>query len=204
MENRKLIGFAMITLGLILLFLIVYFIFFHNFYGPAEEVNVQLEEKKVLTEIPHKEEIKEEKKPVNDEAKPKKKIDTTNAVVRQLARLFAERFGSYSNQAGYGNIEELKVFMSKRMSVWADRYIKEEIAKHPQVDIYYGITTRAVTIEEKEFNTENGQAKYVVSTQRFEATGSMDNKTSRQQDIVITLIKEDDAWKVDSAIWQAE
>jgi hypothetical protein len=126
---------------------------------------------------------------------------TKDDVVRK-ATSFAERFGTYSNQANYRNITEAKIFMTARMQAWADDYLAQLRAGSSTANVYYGIITRAVAREIKDFDPEGGNAVILVHTRRQEANGSMDNigKTFNQ-DITIKLIKSANTWLVDSAVW---
>lgn len=136
------------------------------------------------------------KKPVTP-----KKISKSD--VEKMAASFAERFGTYSNQAGFSNMVDLKIFMSRTMQVWADEYVVKQTKVNN--DIYYGITTKAVVVETKNFNDESGQATVLVKTRRREATVTTSNVSKVfNQDITINIIKEDGAWKINSAYWEKE
>lgn len=123
--------------------------------------------------------------------------------VEKMASLFVERFGTYSNQANFSNMIDLKMFMSKGMQVWADDYVVKQTKANN--DIYYGITTKAVVVEMKNFNDDSGQATFLVKTRRREATMTTSNVSKVfNQDITINFTKEDGAWKVNSAYWEKE
>jgi hypothetical protein len=122
--------------------------------------------------------------------------------LKRMAGLFAERFGSYSNQSDYSNINDLKIFMSRKMCVWADNYVTEQ-KKSGLTAIYYGITTKSVSEEVKNFDEDSGLAVILVSTRRREANGTTNNVSNIfNQNILINFIKENGIWKVDSASWQ--
>lgn len=122
--------------------------------------------------------------------------------LQRLAGLFAERFGSYSNQSNFSNISDLKIFMSQKMAVWAENYVAEQ-KKSDSKDIYYGITTKSVSQEVKNFDEDSGTASILVSTRRREANGTTNNISNIfNQNILINFIKENGIWKVDSASWQ--
>ena len=94
------------------------------------------------------------------------------------------------------------MFMSKRMKGWADIYIFEnrDIAQQP--DIYYGITTKAIGKEILTYDDDIGRASVLVHTRRREAVGSTNNASQVfSQDVTITFIMENSAWKIDSAFW---
>jgi len=123
--------------------------------------------------------------------------------LKRLAASFAERFGSYSNQSNFGNITDLKIFMSRRMQGWADDYINARRGDGSANDLYYGITTKAVAQEVKDMDDDTGQASILVQTRRREATGSILNTSNVfDQGVLVSLIRENGSWKVDSAVWQ--
>ena len=122
---------------------------------------------------------------------------------KQLASIFVERFGSYSNQSSFSNINDLKMLMSKKMQRWAENYVREQKEQAQAADIYYGITTKAVAGEVEEFDDDAGKAVILVRTRRREALGTTVNiSNAYNQDALITFVKEDGAWKVDSAVWK--
>jgi hypothetical protein len=144
----------------------------------------------------------------NEQQPVEKKVATTTPAemtkdeVARAATSFAERFGTYSNQANYRNITEAKIFMTARMQNWADSYLAQLRAASSTASVYYGITTRAVSKELNDFDPEGGSAIILVHTRRQEANGSMDNfGKSFNQDITIKLIKSANTWLVDSAVW---
>ena len=198
--NKNFFSVIFILLGLLFLGIIVYFIFFHDFSVP--EVVIP-EDKNVNTLVQKEPAVKkEEPKVITQTAK----TTTVNLEedLKRLALSFAERFGSFSNQAGYQNIKDLKVFMSSSMGEWADKYIQDEIAKNISASIYYGINTKAISAKIQDLDTEGGTAKILISTQRAESTGSTGNTARFAQNITISFVKEKGAWKVSSANWQAK
>lgn len=123
----------------------------------------------------------------------------------RMAGSFTERFGSFSNQSNYSNILDLKIFMSEKMKRWADNYIAEQRERGVKQDIYYGIITKHIAKELKEFDEDLGRASVLVNTRRREATISTSNISNVfNQDIEVNFVKERQVWRVDSAYWQAE
>lgn len=200
-NNKKYIAILVIFFGLLFLAVIIYFVFFNKpesepAPAPAQE---QQETTQPAAQLP-----KEEARPVKVEpqvAVPKRTFGQEDLKI--LAASFAERFGSFSNQSDYGNIRDLKIFMSAKMGVWADDYIQKEIAKKTDTSIYYGITTKAIAKTVEKWDEGSGAASVRVSTQRRESTGAAANAASFSQDILVNFVKEAGAWKVDSAYWQA-
>jgi hypothetical protein len=144
-----------------------------------------------------------EQQPIEKKIATATPAEMTKDEVARAATSFAERFGTYSNQANYRNITEAKIFMTARMQTWADSYLTQLRAASSTANIYYGITTRAVAKEIKDFDPAGGSAEILVHTRRQEANGSMNNigKTF-SQDITIKLIKSANTWLIDSAVWE--
>jgi hypothetical protein len=121
--------------------------------------------------------------------------------LRRVASFFAERFGSFSNQSDYENIDELKVLMTARMRTWADSYVTAQREAKQGSAVYFGVTTRAISTDVTEFD-EAGPATVKVSTQRSQESGETFKTKVYYQDMVIDFVKEGEIWKIDSAIWQ--
>ena len=95
--------------------------------------------------------------------------------------------------------------MSEKMKRWADNYIAEQRERGVKQDIYYGIITKHIAKELKEFDEDLGRASVLVNTRRREATISTSNISNVfNQDIEVNFVKERQVWRVDSAYWQAE
>ncbi|PKL72017.1 hypothetical protein CVV26_03325 [Candidatus Kuenenbacteria bacterium HGW-Kuenenbacteria-1] len=127
----------------------------------------------------------------------KAKID-----LEKIAFNFIESLGSYSNQSDFQNMIGLKVFATSKMQDWIDNFIKQEKAKIKSINIYYGITTKALAIKKNNFNTEKNQTELLINTQRQEAKESTQNIKTYYQDILVKLVKEGDDWKIDGVEWK--
>lgn len=206
--NKKIIGIAVIIIGLIALIGFIYFMFFYNFSsGNSARTNKNPVKEAPVGEIsglPSKQpaENSSQRAVINIKKQNKTENKVTEEDLKRMAASFAERFGSFSNQVNYGNINDLRIFMSVKMKNWADRFIKKETAKNVNSGIYYGITTKAIAEQVNQFNDDSGRAQITVSAQRREAVGALGNAVGFQQDIIINFIKENGIWKVDSAVWQ--
>lgn len=204
MNTRKTLAILVIILALIILAVVIYLLFFYNF---GEDIRIFQGQREVLPQGEEKqaEERQIVKRVVEKEeevAEPPKEEDITRFNLQKTASSFAERFGSYSNHSNYENITDLKVFMSKKMIVWADRFVKEAREKSDYTDIYQGVVTKAVSSEVKHVNESGGEAEVLVKTQRIESSGTMSNFSTEYEDVLIAFVKENGAWKVDSAYWQ--
>jgi len=133
----------------------------------------------------------------------KNQPENLEANLKRLAQSFAERFGSYSNQSNFENIEDLKPLMTSSMIEWANKFIEEERKKVEEISEYFGVTTKAVSVSTKFFNEEEGRGEFLVSTQRSEAKGTTTNIVNvYYQDILIKFKRVGEDFKVEGAFWQ--
>lgn len=117
--------------------------------------------------------------------------------LKQQAFLFAERYGSYSNQGGYKNLADLKSLMTSKMINQVDDFTTETRLSSGD---YEGYDTRALTSEFLEFSET--RAKVSVSTQRFHYQGDSANPEIFYQDLTLYLVKAGNDWKIDEAYWE--
>lgn len=198
--NKRYIKILVIILGITAAVLIFYFLFFFDFNKQENSNNnteqVKVEEKNSsLPTIDNPPSVQEETtKPVIE----KRELDEMD--LAKIASSFAERFGSYSNHSNFGNIRDLKIFMTKNMQAWADNFIAEQ-SKDSYASAYYGITTKSISTEVGSFDQSSGTASILVKTQRRESKDTISNSVTIYQDIIINFIKENGSWKVDSANW---
>ncbi len=122
--------------------------------------------------------------------------------LQRLSRSFAERYGSYSNQTNFANLENLFVFMTPSLQRTTQRFIDDERAKQRDTSVYYGITTRVISVETKSFSENSGTASFVLHTYRRESIGTTSNSKTFEQALTITMQKDDGTWKVADAVWE--
>lgn len=114
---------------------------------------------------------------------------------------FVERFGTYSSQGQYENLENLLPFMTEEMKVWAQSVVKKATSE-PANKQYVGVTTKALAYTILSLREAQGTGEVKVSTQRVEMVGLPTNKKVYTQDILVKLKKEEGVWLVDGAYWQ--
>jgi hypothetical protein len=123
--------------------------------------------------------------------------EVTKEDLKQLAFAISERFGSYSNEGNFGNISDLKIYMTDSMKSWAEGYVEEQ-SETEYTGSYYGITTTSLVGEVTEFDEES--ASVTVTTKRREIK---DNEESIfNQDIIINFNKVGNEYKIDAIYWQ--
>lgn len=197
--NRRTIGITIIVLAGILLLFIIYVIFFKKFDQTPVTQTEGKDSVSTEAQLP-KIEQQQQIKPAS--TKPKTPEEMSQDELRRLAMLFAERFGSFSNQSTYQNVTDLQMFMTEKMKTWAQNYVESKNKDSAGNDIYYGITTRAATAEVKSFDAKAGTAEINVGTQRRESTGTTNNASNFGQILVLKFKKENGAWRIDEARWQ--
>jgi len=202
--RKKITTFFLILIALAILAAIIYVLFFCDFGAPAY-VNKKSDQAASNTASSTTTPVKGLVGKIITQKNSSTSVVNSNEFgekdLKNMASSFAERFGSYSNHSNYNNIDDLKIFMSAKMQVWADEFL-EQVRKDNDMDIYYGITTKAVVSQVKKFDDDAGEGQVLVQTQRRESTGTTGNSTVFYQDILINFVMKNGAWKVDSAYWQ--
>lgn len=129
----------------------------------------------------------------------KKEQETRNqsAGATTIAKLFVERYGSYSNEANFQNLVDVLPLMTESFADETRSFITS--AKIPET--YYGISTSVLTVNVEAINESVGTSTILMQTQREVAEGSTQNVSVKYQEIRLKLIKEAGVWKVDSATW---
>ncbi|MFH0819057.1 MAG: hypothetical protein V1898_03625 [Patescibacteria group bacterium] len=123
----------------------------------------------------------------------------TNAILK-LAKNFAERFGTYSNENNYDNIRNLKNISSTEMQAWLETLIDNN-SKKPN-EAFSAVTTKALTVDLLSFDVGSNIAEVMVSTSRSEEAEFSTEKKTYTQKIKIEIIQENNSWKINRAYWQ--
>jgi hypothetical protein len=208
-NNRKLLGIIIIILGLLILGLFIYLFFFNQEEAP--KVTEDDQKPPLSGQLPDDEEAEKEPdittgdKPRNYQEydiSQEEEHEINEKDLIKIAQSFAERFGSYSNYSNYSNFSDLKIFMTNKMKSWAENYVSDLKLSSQGSNEYFGVTTRAVFSKIKEYNEAASRAVIIVSTNRRESTGQVNEGQAYNQDIEITLKKSGGSWLVDSAYWQ--
>jgi len=117
-----------------------------------------------------------------------------------LARVFAEKFGTYSNHQSYQSILDSQQMMTSSMKSWSSSFVvKLKKTKGDQFDDYYGISTSALKVEVVELDEDS--AEFLVKCQRTEYPEA-GQPVVYNQNLKLNLIKIDNDWKVSAAYWQ--
>src|SRR3989338_3291307 len=198
--NKRIWGAIIVIIGLLLIAAIIFFLFFYkpSASQPVADRPAATEPRAVSTEPAGT------SNPATAEqtAPLPKKTEVNPDDLARMAAAFAERFGSFSNQSDYGNLRDLQIFMTDGLKTWAQNYINEARLKKADTSIYYGIVTKAVLSEVRQFDGDLGQAEILVKTQRRESAGVTGNSSTFYQDIIIKYRREGKVWQVDGVYWQ--
>ncbi len=189
--NKK--ALALIIGGLILIALIIYFIFIYDFRKTETP-----EGGTGTTEIA--EPVISKPSPTQQSGEPLSAAEQSRENANQLAISFAERYGTASSQANFSNLVESKLFMTDAFKARTDTMIAAERAKVNAAPAYQSIVTKAAIAEFVTFNEVAGTAEGTVKTKRQETTAE-GTVSSYESDLKITLKKQNNEWKVDSAVW---
>ena len=124
------------------------------------------------------------------------------ADMEQLTRLFAERFGAFSNQSSISSLASLTALMASPLQAFVADEEARLRAAYPDPFVPYYLQTRVLNVKEIQFNPEGGTASFLAATQRVEAQGIAANRRTFYQDLEVRLTKEDELWKVAGAYWR--
>lgn len=116
--------------------------------------------------------------------------------IKNRARDFVERFGSYSKEANYANLAELQPMITAPVAKWLEQYPRALKEKEPAG--FIGVSTFVIT--QKITKSDASSAEVMVSAQREETTTNGVNRYYK--DILVKLVLVGDVWKIDGAYWQ--
>lgn len=123
------------------------------------------------------------------------------AAALRVARVFIERYGTYSNRNNFENIINVKPFMTNGFQKESDALIAKSGGSNTNnTDPFYGITTTVLSVKSEQYS-ENKAAQVRVSTQRSEIKGTNEQRTF-VQDVLVNMVYSDGSWKVDTIAWQ--
>ncbi len=183
MNQRKIIIFSILALiALAALVLVVFVILGRRTEEPSAGDQEETEEARPAESA---------ELPSSQKTKPK----NYSLEVEETAFSFAERFGSYSSDNPFGNLEDLQSLMTPEL----EKEVQEIIAAGTERQEYYGYDARALSSRFLSFSED--RAVILVSTQRVRYFENQSSKVY-YQDIRLELVKQPDGWKVAEAVWQ--
>lgn len=125
--------------------------------------------------------------------------EEAKGTVVRMARLFTERFGTFSSQSQYEGIGDVMAVTTDSFQNWLrDKYIPELKSQH-SADTYSGQTTRVMSVTVEKFADNESQVAVRVQRAATSDAGATEVKYSVLR---VALIKQDSMWLVDSAHWE--
>lgn len=118
------------------------------------------------------------------------------AEAQSVARIFAERYGSTSNQDPSAQANVL-VYTSDRLKAILRANI-DDLVQRPISAVSVVVETKAYVVDVSGLTDSSATA--VVSTVRSETVGSAAPKVTRQ-DLTVQLVREKNTWRVDQVRW---
>jgi len=205
MKNRERTGLIFVIVGLIILFLLIYFSFFRK----EEETETEPAESVITAQLPSG--IDSTATTTGERQRDHTQYDISQEAAHKfnandlskMAEAFSERFGSFSNQSDYGNFTDLKIFMTDSLKEWADNYV-EKLRQENTATGYYGVTTHALTTTVDSFDDKAGTAKVTVTTERSESTETIGGGVPYSQKLDLNYLKVNGEWLVDGVYWDKQ
>ena len=132
-----------------------------------------------------------------EEVEPAVRLSPAEQDVTSLARNFAERYGSYSTDSNFANLEEVKILASAKLI----SQLQELIDAGSANESFYGVSSRALKVEILNLDETAGSAAVEVNLQRQE-TKEGQAEFVYYQKMLLSLIRSGSKWLVDGAEWQ--
>lgn len=121
-------------------------------------------------------------------------VETEQNGVKQFAKIFAERYGSYSSDGNSQNVRDVETLVT--LSLWTK--ISAKINTPQTAQSFYGITTRVITADLTKWSDSNAEVS--LKTVRTETKSG--NTANRYQNATVNLVKTGGTWLVDKFVWQ--
>lgn len=135
-----------------------------------------------------------EETPGGEELPPPVQKTSDELRAEQTARVFVERFSTYSNQNDNVHIEDALTMATAKMATWINT---QAVA---QESVYAGQTTRVITTVVNVLT--NNSAKIGVTAQQVQQSDTGTNTVYRTGKVL--LVKQGDGWLVDGLFWDEQ
>lgn len=120
-------------------------------------------------------------------------VEATKTGVRQFAKVFVERWGTYSSDTSLQNIRDVEVMVTKNLL----GYLNRSATGTAKNQSFVGVTTRVITTEMSEWTDTAASVK--VQIIRTEERGTQ--TATSQQSGTVKLVKQGERWLVDGIFW---
>lgn len=119
----------------------------------------------------------------------------------QMAVLFAERYGSYSNQGQYQNLRDLLPVMTASLRAETEAFLASVENGVAPPDRYEGYTAVKVAARAISLDEASGRATYDVTLQQAKTVGAAVVET-RYPVLRVVLQRTGEEWRVASVSWR--
>lgn len=118
----------------------------------------------------------------------------------QMAELFAERYGSYSNQGDFQNLRDLLPVMTDKYRAATEAYLSTA-ASVPNAP-YDGVTSVKISTDVRSYDASAGKAVIAVMLQQQKRSAGSVTPAISYRSLKMSLMKVGADWRVDSAAWE--
>src|SRR3989339_72011 len=119
------------------------------------------------------------------------KVANNELAIKNVAKNFVERFGSYSMEANFSNFAEIQDLVTPTVAAWLKIYPEDLKKKNPLG--FESVTTLALS--QKIENLQKNKASVIVSTQRQQRINGVDSLS--YNDMKLNLVLSKGVWLVD-------
>ncbi len=190
MENKKKIFIISLILAIVILIILILVILFwpKKQVGPVDkgtETGIEFQSELNLP-VSSPERVKEE--------------SSYPLGLKQLAMSFTERYGSYSSDADFKNLDDIMPMVTEKMAKEIEGKKEGTFENvNTEAQMFQGFTTKALSFSLDE--TSDTQASVTVGTQRLTYLGSGKDANVSYWKIKLKFIKIGAEWKIDDAQW---
>lgn len=189
LRKRIFVGIG-ITAGLILAFVLLYL-----FVLKADDTvdnNIKVDDNGNVINIIDNQPVTI-KQPINDVVtKPNPPINQEEMYAMQVARMFVEKYGSYSNQNDNQHIKDMSYLTTKSMQDWLETKALQQQKE------YSGMTTKVISSRIKTIDTTSAVVEIDSQQQIYSPEGQkLEQRSGR-----VELIRMGEEWKVDGFYWE--
>ncbi|HSR89613.1 MAG TPA: hypothetical protein VLK22_04475 [Candidatus Udaeobacter sp.] len=137
-----------------------------------------------------------EQAPAGVSIKKPTSIEVEKNAVEQLAKVFIERYGTFSTDNNFQNIKDVSTLVTQ--SLWSK--ISASISSKPatgSAQSFDGVTTKVINADLTAWSDSKASVELKL-TRTEEKNGSV---STRYQNVSLELVKTDSLWLVDKVTW---
>lgn len=117
-------------------------------------------------------------------------------LARQSAEIFAERYGSWSNQESFANLRDVLPTMTPSFRAETQAYLDAQ-GVTPPAEVYEGVTSTKLSSTLDSFDDTSATVRVRMQREKTDSNGT----TVVYEDLILDLESAGGNWLVDSAEW---